>query len=90
MSFLLDSNEPGGRRLIAKPFCIPDIEVTTNSLPDTRVAIRLPPAEMTVPLVAVSANEKVKVVEFAYRFWAPVSKKNSTGNVAKSFGEMRI
>jgi hypothetical protein len=40
---------------------------------------------MPVPL-----NEKLKVTEFAYRFWAPVSTKNSIGNAAIVLNKVRI
>jgi hypothetical protein len=89
-SLLLPAYAPGARRVIAEPFCVPDIDVTRNSLPDTKVAAKVPRLEMTVPLVAVSVNLKLKVTEFANRFWAPVSKKKSTGNVAKSLDDVRI
>src|ERR1700722_15437763 len=84
-SLLFPAYAPGARRVIAKPFCVPAIEVTRNSLPDTSVAVRLPLLEMPDPL-----NEKSNVTEFANRFWAPVSKKNSTGNATKSLDDVRI
>jgi len=85
MSLLFPAYAPGARRVIAEPFCVPDIEVTRNSLPDTKVAVNVPLLEMPAPL-----NEKSNVTEFANRFWAPVSKKNSTGNAAKSLDDVRI
>jgi len=84
-SLLLAAYVPGARRVIAEPFCIPDIEVTRYSSPDTKVAAKVPLLEMPVPL-----NEKSNVTEFANRFWAPVSTKKSTGNAAKSLDDVRI
>ena len=42
-------------------------------------------AVMPVPL-----NEKLKVTESAYRFWAPVSTKKSIGNAAIILDKGRI
>jgi len=84
ISLLLDANVPGGRRVMAKPFCVPEIEVTTNSFPDTRLAVNMPLAEMPVPV-----NEKSNV-ELANRFWVPASKKKRIGNLAKILDDKRI
>ena len=69
---------------MAKPFCIPDMAVTTYAFPDTRLAVKVPLAVMPDPV-----NEKSNV-EFANRFWAPVSTKRTTGNAAIILDEVRI
>lgn len=78
MSLLLPTYAPGANRVLAKPFCIAEIEVTINSLPDTSVAVNMPLAEMPVPV-----NEKSNV-ESANPFWVPASNKITTGIAARS------
>jgi len=77
MSLLLPTYAPGANSVLAKPFCIPEIEVTIDSVPDTSVAVNMPLAEMPVPV-----NEKSNV-ESANTFWVPASNKITTGNAAK-------
>src|SRR5215471_414864 len=83
ISLLFPANELGGLRVMNKPFCIPEIEVTTNSFPDTRVAVNMPLAEMPAPL-----NEKSNVS--ANILWAPVSDKKRTATAAKIRDPRRI
>jgi len=70
---------------MAKPFCIPEIEVTMNSFPDSAVAVNMPLAVMPEPL-----KEKSNVAELANTFWVPASNKITTGNAARSLDEIRI
>jgi len=67
-----------------KPFCIPDIEVTKYSVPDTKLAEKVPLAVTPDPV-----NEKSNV-ELANKFWAPVSTKRRTGNATSILDEVRI
>src|SRR5215467_7554682 len=83
MTLLFPANEPGGLRVMNKPFCIPEIEVTTNSFPDTRVAVNMPLAEMPVPL-----NEKSNVS--ANILWVPTSNTKTTATAAKIRDPRRI
>jgi len=83
ISLLFCANAPGARRVMDKPFCVPEIEVTRNSFPDTRVPVRTPVPEMPAPL-----NEKSNDTEFANILWVPASTKKRTA--AKILDHARI
>lgn len=86
---LLSANAPGGKRVMAEPFCIPEIEVTRYSLPDTRVAVNVPLPEKEVP-PPILLNVKPKVAESANTFWVPASNKKRTATAAKILDDRRI
>src|SRR5215469_5700306 len=85
ISLLFCANVPGASRVMDEPFCIPEIEVTRNSFPDTVVAVSTPLPEIPEPL-KVKSND----TEFANALWLPASNKTRTATAAKILDNARI
>jgi hypothetical protein len=82
---LFCANEPGAKRVMEKPFCVPKIEVTRNSLPESLVVVNTPLPEMPAPL-----NEKSNDIEFANTLWVAANNRKRTATAGKILDDLRI